>query len=90
MIPSSLTVILATLALGAAALAAFIVAWWRGHFRDIDAQARVIFDSRDLRFVRPWETSARRRATAGLMFGSVTQHATTLGHPIRQDRFIHD
>ena len=60
MIPSSLTVILATLALGVTALAAFIVAWWRSHFRDFDAQARVIFDSRDLRFVRPWETSAQR------------------------------
>lgn len=60
MIPSSLTVILATLALGVVALAAFIVAWWRGHFNDLDAQARVIFDSRDLRFVRPWETSTQR------------------------------
>lgn len=60
MIPSSLTVILATLALGMVALAAFIAAWWRGHFRDLDAQARIIFDSRDLRFVRPWETSAQR------------------------------
>jgi nitrogen fixation-related uncharacterized protein len=59
-IPSSLTVILATLALGVVALTAFIVAWWCGHFRDLDAQARVIFDSRELRFVRPWETSAQR------------------------------
>jgi hypothetical protein len=60
-IPSSLSVILATLALGVVALAAFIVAWWRGHFRDLDAQARVIFDSHDLRFVRPWETVTQRR-----------------------------
>jgi hypothetical protein len=60
-IPSSLTVILATLALGVIALVAFVVAWWRGHFRDIDAQARAIFDARDLRYVRPWETSAQRR-----------------------------
>ena len=60
MIPSSLTVILATLALGVVALAAFIVAWLRGHFRDFDTQARVIFDSRDLRFMRPWETPAQR------------------------------
>jgi len=59
-IPSSPTVILATLVLGVVALAAFVVAWWRGHFRDLDAQASVIFDSRDLRFVRPWETSTQR------------------------------
>ncbi len=91
MIPSSLTVILATLALGVAALAVFIVAWWRGHFRDIDAQARVIFDSRDLRFVRPWETSARRRATAGVMFGSVTCAARDdTRTPYPSGRFIHD
>ena len=60
MIPSSLTVILATLALGVVALAAFVIAWRRGHFNHLDAQARVIFDSRDLRFVRPWETPAQR------------------------------
>lgn len=60
MIPSSLSVILATFALGVVALGAFIVAWWRGYFRDFDAQARVIFDSRDLRFPRPWETSSQR------------------------------
>lgn len=61
MIPSSLAVILATLALGVFALSAFIVAWWRGHFRNLDAQARVIFEPRDLRFARPWETPAQRR-----------------------------
>ena len=60
MIPSSLTVILATLALGVVALAVFIVAWRRGHFRNVGAQAGVIFDSRELRLVRPWETSAQR------------------------------
>jgi hypothetical protein len=59
-IASSLAVILATLALGVVALAAFIAAWWRGHFRDLDAQARVIFDTRELRFARPWETPAQR------------------------------
>ena len=41
MIPPSLTVILATLALGVVALAAFIAAWRRGYFRQMDAQARV-------------------------------------------------
>ena len=73
MIPSSLTVVLATLALGVLALVAFAVAWWRGHFRNIDSQARVIFDSRDLRFVRPWETSTQRlerEATYGALLPS--------------------
>jgi len=74
-IPTSLAVILATLALGVVALAAFVMAWWQGYFRDLDAQARVIFDSRDLRFERPWETPAQR-----------IERAVTYGEPLPGER----
>ena len=60
MIPSSLVVVLATLAIGVLALTAFVWAWWRGLFRDLDAQSRVIFEPDDLRLSRQWETRAQR------------------------------
>lgn len=60
MIPSSLPVIVATAAL--TLLAAAVLGWalWRGFFRDLEAQSRVIFDPRDLRLERPWETPVQR------------------------------
>lgn len=60
MIPSSLPVIVATAAL--TLLAAFVLAWgfWRGFFRDLDAQSRVIFEPDDFRIERPWETPVER------------------------------
>lgn len=75
MIPSSLAVILATLALGVVALAAFAVGWWRGYFRNLDSQARVIFDSHDLRFERPWESAVQR-----------LERETMYGAPLSGDR----
>ena len=60
MIPSSLAVVLTTFAIGALAIAAFVWAWWRGQFHDLDAQARVIFEPEDLRLRRRWETPAQR------------------------------
>ena len=59
-IPSSLPVIVATAAL--TLLAALVLAWglWRGFFRNLDAQARVIFEPEDLRLERPWETAVER------------------------------
>lgn len=60
MIPSSLPVIVATAAL--TILAALVLAWgwWRGYFNNLDAQARVIFEPRDWRVERPWETPIQR------------------------------
>ena len=60
MIPSSLPVIVATAAL--TLLAAAVLAWgfWRGFFRDLDAQSRVIFEPKDFRLERPWETAVQR------------------------------
>lgn len=60
MFPSSLAVVLTGLFLGAIALAAFAWAWRRGQFEHLDAQAHVIFDPRDYRLERPWETEAQR------------------------------
>ncbi len=68
MFPSSLAVVLTGFALGMGALGAFVWAWRRGLFADLDRQARVLFDERDLRLERPWETARQRsarRAAAG-------------------------
>lgn len=62
MFPSSLVVILTGLFMGALALSAFAWAWRRGHFDRLDAQARVIFDERDHRLERPWESPDEREA----------------------------
>jgi hypothetical protein len=61
-LPTSLaiTVLTALLTLGAVAL--FAWAWWRGCFRDFEGQARVIFEPRDWRLERPWESPAERLA----------------------------
>ena len=48
------------LLLGLIALGAFVWAWRRGQFRELDRQAHVIFDERDLRLERPWETADQR------------------------------
>jgi cbb3-type cytochrome oxidase maturation protein len=60
MFPSSLAVVLTGLGLGLLALAAFAWGWWRGQFHDLQTQARVIFEPRDDRLERPWETPAQR------------------------------
>ena len=60
MIPSSLPVIVATAALTLLAAAVLAWAWRRGFFRDLDAQSRVIFEPRDWRVERPWETPIQR------------------------------
>jgi len=60
MIPYSIIVAITGLLLGLAAIAAFVWAWSRGAFENIDDQARVIFEPRDLRLLRPWETQAQQ------------------------------
>ena len=60
MIPSSLPVIVATAALTLLAVAALVWGWRRGFFDDLAAQSRVIFEPRDLRLERPWETPVQR------------------------------
>lgn len=68
MFGGSVVVVVGTLALVGLALVAWAAAWRAGAFRDVDAQARVILDPRDLRLDRPWETAhqrADRRASHG-------------------------
>ncbi len=62
MIPASLAVLLTGVLFGVLALVCFAWAWRRGHFDDMDAQAHLVFDSRDLRLERPWETDEEREA----------------------------
>ena len=71
MIPSSLAVIVATAALTLLAAAMLAWAWWRGYFDDLDAQSRVIFEPRDWRLERPWESPVDR-----------LERETTYGAPI--------
>jgi hypothetical protein len=65
MLPSSLVVVLTGLAFGALALLAFAWGWWRGHFSNLDEQARVLFEPRDYLVERPWETPRQRAERIG-------------------------
>jgi nitrogen fixation-related uncharacterized protein len=60
MLPSSIIIIAATALLTAGAALLLFWAWSRGYFRDFDAQSRVIFDARDYRVARPWESDTDR------------------------------
>ncbi|MGZ8414781.1 MAG: hypothetical protein ACXW05_18795, partial [Gemmatirosa sp.] len=62
MLPTSLAVVLATVAMTLVPALLLLWAWRRGLFRDLDAQSRVIFEPRDGRVARPWESPAERRA----------------------------
>ena len=72
MFPSSLAVILAGLATVAIALGAFVWAWWRGQFGQLDAQSRVPLDERDVRLERPWESGTQKADRAALHGALVT------------------
>jgi cbb3-type cytochrome oxidase maturation protein len=60
MVPSSIVAILTGLVLGAIALATFAWAWRLGAFDDLEEQAHVIFEPRDWRLQRPWESPAQQ------------------------------
>jgi len=60
MLPSSLAVLVTGAILGGLALGAFAWAWRRGHFDDIERQAHALFDERDYRLERPWESPAEQ------------------------------
>lgn len=62
MLPTSLVVAIATVAMTLIPALLLLWAWRRGLFRDLEAQSRVIFDERDWRVVRPWESRAERQA----------------------------
>src|SRR3954465_8049967 len=56
MLPASLPVILLSAVFCLVPALVMFWAWRRGYFRDLDAQSRVIFEPRDLRVARPWES----------------------------------
>ena len=56
MLPSSIPLIVATAAFTLLGTAFLAWGWSRGFFSDLDAQAKVIFEERDWRLERPWET----------------------------------
>ena len=60
MIPSSVPIIVATAALTLLGAAVLFWAWRRGFLSNLDAQARIIFEPRDWRLERPWETDLQR------------------------------
>jgi nitrogen fixation-related uncharacterized protein len=62
LLPTSLVVAIATVAMTLIPAVLLLWAWRRGLFRDLDAQSRIIFDDRDCRVERPWESRAERRA----------------------------
>ncbi|MFW6201885.1 MAG: cbb3-type cytochrome oxidase assembly protein CcoS [Gemmatimonadota bacterium] len=64
MLPSSFAVIGVALLLGGLALVAFAWGWRRGHFDGLREQAYLVFDERDLRLERPWETEAQQERRA--------------------------
>ena len=75
MIPSSLPIIVATAALTLLAALVLFWAFRRGFFRDLDAQSRIIFEPRDWRLERPWETPVQR-----------LQRESAHGEPLTPDR----
>lgn len=62
MLPTSLAVVLATVGMTLVPALVLFWAWRRGFFRDLDAQSRVIFEERDWRLERPWESGPVRLA----------------------------
>lgn len=70
MLPSSLIVIVATALFTLGAALVLIWGWRKGFLRDLDAQSRVIFDDRDWRLARPWE-SPDERAERERQFGGL-------------------
>jgi nitrogen fixation-related uncharacterized protein len=59
-LPTSLAVVLATVALTLVPALLLFWGWRRGFFSDLDAQSRVIFDPGDLATERPWESPAEQ------------------------------
>jgi nitrogen fixation-related uncharacterized protein len=61
-LPTSLMVAIATVAMTLIPALLLFWAWRRGLFRDLETQSRVIFDARDWRVERPWESATDRLA----------------------------
>lgn len=62
MLPTSVVVAIATVAMTLIPALLLLWAWRRGMFHNLEAQSRVIFDERDQRVERPWESPVDRIA----------------------------
>lgn len=60
MLPTSLMVAMATVAMTLIPALVLFWAWRKGLFQDLEGQSRVIFDERDFRVERPWESDAEQ------------------------------
>lgn len=69
MLPTSLAIAIVTVAMTLVPALLLFWAWRRGLFRDLEAQSRVIFEPRDWRVERPWESPEDRLARE-LAFGA--------------------
>ncbi len=69
MLPTSLAVALATVAMTLSPALLLFWSWRRGYFRNLDAQSLVIFEAEDLQIARPWE-SAADQLTREVAFGT--------------------
>lgn len=68
MLPTSLAVVLTTVAFTLGPALVLFWGWRQGFFSNLDAQSRVIFDERDWRVERPWESPAEQ-LTREVAFG---------------------
>lgn len=57
-------VLIITALTGFATVAMFAWAWWTGKLEELESQALGVFDPRDLRLARPWESADDRAARA--------------------------
>lgn len=62
MLPTSLVVAIVTVAMTLVPALLLFWGWRRGFFRDLEAQARVIFEPRDWQLRREWEPAADQLA----------------------------
>ncbi len=70
MLAGSTHVLVLVTLMGFATVALFAWAWWTGKLDDLEAQATSLFDARDLRLERPWE-SDEERAERAKTFGAL-------------------
>ncbi len=60
LLPTSLAVLFATVSMTLVPALVLVWGWRRGFFDDLEGQSRVIFDERDWRLARAWESDAVR------------------------------
>lgn len=74
MLPTSLAIAIVTVAMTLVPALLLLWAWRAGLFRDLEAQSRVIFEPRDWRVRRPWETA-----------GDQLERELTFGQPVEPE-----